>query len=91
MAYDPRSGNNIYSTDDLISLAKLGTFGPKSQAVLVALFDMKRKDQIIKSLSDENDELRKQISKLTILNSEVEEISIDQISVDLTNPDQNTF
>lgn len=79
MAVDPNTGRTIYTIDDLISLAKLQAFGPKSNAVLLALFDLKKQKAIIQAISQENEELRGQISKLTLLQSEVEEINIDQI------------
>ena len=80
MAFDARSGNQIYTVDDLIGLAKLGAFGPKSQAVLFALIDLKKQKTYVSALIEENEELKAQISKLSILNSEVEEINIDQVN-----------
>lgn len=78
MAVDT-NGNIRYTADDLISLARLQAFGPKSNAVMMALFDLKRQKAIIQAITEENEELRAQISKLSIMNSEVEEINIDQI------------
>jgi len=78
MAVD-RNGNIRYTADDLISLARLQAFGPKSNAVLLAMLDLKRQRAIIQAISEENEELRAQISKLSIINSKVEEINIDQI------------
>ena len=79
MAYNPRTGRNEYSVDDLIGLAKLGSFGPRSDAVLYALVDLKKTKMQNQLLVAEIEELKGNISKLAVLNSEVEEINIDQI------------
>jgi hypothetical protein len=74
MAFDARTGQTIYRTDDLLGLARLGAFGPKSDVLLTALMHLKFYEENYPKLQKETETLREAIN----INGSVEEIVVEE-------------
>jgi hypothetical protein len=78
MAYDVETGRTVYSTDDLISLARLNAFGPKSNVVFAALTQLKLYETNYPLLIEELKSLRANVKVV----GSVEEIVLDNTTTE---------
>lgn len=81
MAFDARTGQTLYRTDDLIGLARLGSFGAKSEVVLTALMHLKFYEENYPKLQKEIESLKETIRDTVDLSGNVQEIIIEDKKV----------
>jgi Arc/MetJ-type ribon-helix-helix transcriptional regulator len=80
MAFNARTGQMVYNVDDLIGMARIGSFGQKSDLVFAALRQLKTLQVKNETLEKELLELRESVANIIKIQSSVSEISEINIS-----------